>query len=255
MIDQEETPTDRLYDDGIPLDVERIIGYDIDISSPVKELIDWEQPIEMDAETRFAVLSAVAHYHYVKTSNVLLCEHILSKSDVSAAARRIAWLLLERNGEELAAWSEYVKQNKGCGPMGSVQLEYNQVLWDLDGVLPMLLGIQNINLAADTSYDQFQDGESVFLEMTDAMREHNTTMYPAVKDAFRDIIEQKRRTEKLTLLRHVAQQVDMIQFIAEERSNKEIFKKLGTTDRKLIYGTGKAIKAFYSDIGLVPDIL
>lgn len=255
-----DTPTDKLYDQGIPLDAERIIQHaDVELDSPVKESIDWEQDIEMDDATRFATMSAVSHYHYVHTSNVLLCDALLSRSELPEPARQAAELLLQRNGEELQLWSKYVESCRKSGTIGDAQKEYFQVIWEQDGAIPTLLGVQHINLAADTSYKLFQSSEPVFQQLTRELREHNRENYPTVNDAFRELIEDKDRSERLTTLRQVAQQVDLLQIIVRQRKNEGIFDVLNTSHVKLAYGTGKEIKQFYSDIGLtkgiMPDIL
>ncbi len=256
MSTQLHTPADHLYDEGIPLNTGRIIQHaDITISSPVKAEIDWEQDIIMDEATQFATMSAVSHYHYVKTSNVLLCDTILADETASEPERRAAQLLLKRNGEELQAWSKYVEQAEGCGPMGEEQREYYHVIWNQDGIIPTLLGVQHINLAADTSYKQFDNTEPVFQQMTDAMLTRNEAVYPEVNAAFHDILHEKSRRERLTVLRQVAQQIDLMQLIVRRRSNTKVFNVLDTTDMKLAYGTGATVKDFYRDIGLTNGLL
>lgn len=255
MVSQ-STPTDKLYSKGVPLDTERIIQHaDISVSSPVAGGIDWDGGVEMDDDTRFAVMAAVSHYHYVKTSNVLLCDELLSKTDLPDPIRCATKLLLKRNAEELQTWSKYVEQGKQCGPMGSAQQEYYRVIWNQDGILPVLFGIQHINLAADTSYGQFQADEPLFQQITAELVKHNDAVYQDVNDAFRDILAEKSHRQRLAILRQIAQQIDLLQIIARERSNEDIFNVLDTSDARLVYGTGKRIKEFYGEIGLTEGLL
>ncbi len=256
MIKSSYTPTQELYREGVPCHVERVIQHDdVDICSPAKEKIDWPQQIDMADETRYAVCSAISHYHYVKTCNVLVCDHILSQPDVSEPVRRLARQILQRNAEEMDGWSEYIKHCHECGPMGSVQHEYDETIWEQEEPIRMLIGVETINRAADTAYSQFTDGEKVFLDLSKTMLRYNRNQYPAIHDSFSQVLDDTTRRERISHLRVAALQTDIIQLIGQERSNRKVFDHLGTSDLKLVYGAGKTIKDFYTEIGLTDGLI
>lgn len=251
-----QTPTDKLYEQGVPFDPERVVqGIKLkDPSVIAQQDVDWDQGIEQDDDAAYATASATSHYHYQKLSHLLLCDRILLNArNVPEPVQRVAKLLAQRNAQEIEAWSKYM-QKAGGGSICEEQREYYQLLFSQQDVLPVLLGMQTINLAADASYEELQEyADPVFQKLADGFAEENQEAYNEIRDAFQDAIQPLSMEDRMKLLQNVAQQVDLCQMI-KQRRDKDIFEPLNSHAEDSLSLAGKKVKQFYNEIGLTTNI-
>lgn len=258
MIRDTTVPTDRLYQRGTPLDAEEVVnGVRLDdVRSTVLEKdIDWTNVVEQGDDVSYAAASATAHYHYLKLSNVLLCDRIiLDARNVPEPVKHVAALMEKRCGLEMEAWSRYLRAQGGGGSICPEQREYYQLLFTQEDVLPALLGVQTINLAADTSYEEFHThGDPIFQKLTGGLAAENEGAYHDIRDTFRDAIEPLSMQDRTRLLQNMAQQVDLVQLIKQQRSD-DVFDPLHSDAEESIRRAGTRIKRFYGEIGLTANI-
>lgn len=254
----QQTPTDRLYQQGVPHDPGQIVrGVRIDdTTSRVTKDVDWEQSIATDKDTGYATASATSHYHYLKLSHLLLCDRIVVDArNVPEPLQQVARQFARQNTKELEAWGKYMQTTGGGGRICPEQREYYQLLFTRRDVLPVLLGIQTINLAADTSYEDFyKNADPVFRKLADGFAAENQHTYHTTRDNFRDVIQPLSAGERMQLLQHVAQHVDLCQLIMEQRDD-DVFEPLNAEAATSTARAGRRIKQFYDEIGLTDGIL
>lgn len=253
-----KTPTDHVYRQGVPLDADKLVsGIHIEdaVSPVVAKDVDWDQRIDTDDETGYATKSATSHYHYQKVSHLLLADHIaIDARNVPDPLKDIAKQFAKQNAKEVEAWGKYMKQRGGAGHIPEEQREYYQLLFQQQNVLPILLGIQTINLAADASYEEFyRDADPIFRKLASGFTEENAQAYNQIWDRFRQVIQPMQVEEKAKLLQNAAQQVDLCQIIYRQRED-DIFNPLGSEVSEAEQRAGNKIKRFYEDIGLTDGV-
>lgn len=255
---QSQIPTDVLYRQGIPMDGSRLVsGIKLDsaTSPTLQKDIDWDQPVVSDEETAYATASASSHYHYQNVSHVLLCDKILvDAQDVPEPVRKAAERIVAQCAKDVTAWGKYLHQQGGGGNIPKEQREYYQMLFSEDEVLPVLLGIQTKNIAADKSrIDFYKNGDPLFHKLANGTAEENRQNFDPLTTAFRNAIQPLSIDERERLLRKVAQQVDLLQIFCMKRDG-DIYKPLNSDANRFLIQTGKQLKRFYDDIGLTDNI-
>ncbi len=252
------TPTDQVYRNGVPLNAGQLVGgirLDNDTSSRVVKDVDWSQPVDTDDNVQHATAAATTHYHYQKISHLLLSDHIvIDARNVPEQLKQIAQQFARQNAKEVEAWGRYMKQRGGAGQIPEEQREYYHLLFQQQDVLPVLLGMQTINLAADVSYEEFyRNADPVFGKLASGFTEDNQRLYDEIRDMFRDIIQPMPLEDRVKLLQNVAQQVDLCQIIYRKRED-DIFNPMGSDERIAEQQAGNRIKKFYKEIGLTENI-
>jgi hypothetical protein len=255
---QLQTPADKLYQQGVPFQPERIVrGIKLETTTPheVERSVDWNNIPQQDQDVDYAAASATSHFHYQKLSNLLLCDKVLADArNVPEPVRRAARLMAERNAQEFATWSKYMKHSGGGGTICQEQKEYYQVLFTQHDVLPALLGVQTWNVALDPTYDEFHTaGNPVFQKLTGGFAQNNPDVYTPIRDAFRDAIQQLSMDERKQLLQSIAQQVDLMAMTKQQRDD-DIYHPLNSTADHSVDRAGKRVKAFYQEIGLTKGV-
>lgn len=258
MAPQPQTPTDRLYEQGIPIDGSKLVsGIKLDKAAPpfLQRDVDWEQPLDIDEKTDYATASATSHYHYQNVSHVLLCDKVLLDGEnVPEPLQRVASMLAEQCAKDVTSWGKYLIKRGGGGNLPREQREYYQMLFQETEVLPVLLGIQTKNIAADKSRDDFyRNGDPVFNKVASGVVEKNQQNIDPLTQVFQDAIDPLSIEERERLLRKIAQQVDLLQIFCQKRHG-DIYKPLNADANRFLKETGNDLKKFYDDIGLTQDI-
>lgn len=254
---QIQTPTDRLYRNGVPLDGSKLTDSinPADAEPSIQQSIDWDQPTATDEDTAYATASAASHYHYQNVSHVLLCDTILQNGkNVSEPLRTATELFAQQCAKDVTAWGTYLKQHGAGGHIPQEQREYYHMLFQETEVLPVLLGIQTKNIAADKSrQDFYKHGDPLFYKVADGTTEEHQHHTGPLTRSFRDAINPLPIEERERLLKKVAQQVDLMQLFCMKRHG-DIYKPLNSDANTFLQQTGKKLKQFYNDIGLTNDI-
>lgn len=253
-----KTPTDHLYSQGVPIRADKLVrGIAIEppTTSVLNQDVDWQQNIEQDETVDYATASAMSHYHYQNVSHVLLCDKILiDAQNVPEPLEKAATLLVEQCAKDVTAWGTYMKKRGGGGSLPREQREYYQMLFQEDDVLPVLLGIQTKNIAADKSRtDFYRHGDPVFNKIADGTVEENQENLGPLTQSFRDAVQPLSLEQRERLLQKIAQQVDLLQIFCQKRDG-DIYKPLNADANRFLKETGTELKKFYNEIGLTQDI-
>lgn len=250
MMDPEEIPTNRLFDEGIIFSSH--LFNQISKFSVSWEDIDWEQEIDVPEGIQQVLTSAATQFQYGNMSHLILCGKIIKNEaqNTTMDAQKLSVVLAAYRLEGIELWGRYVEKT-GAGAIISPELQrYYQHLFSEDDVLHILLGIEVLGgPLVQAVYDRLQgEGDAVFDQIVTNLHKQKTQEIDMSKKFLRQMIRANNHSSQAALEDTFKKYREIADQILE--SNTAALEGLDIDPGELRLQTSKEIDDYAEELGI-----
>lgn len=246
-------PTDSLYEDGIPVELERTgSDYTVSTRSALAEQIDWQTPAATTEETRAVTRQVATIRHYGSTSQLLLCDQ-LWQQEHAAPVRSIIRTVARHTADEMTVWGKYLVRIDGGSTIPDKLHELYQSLFAEDDPVAVLLGMTTANMLARQGLRELRaEGDALFNAIATTLADDLASVSSDLVAPYRQVVNTRAAQERRALLATVAAYIDRAGAIARQDSID--FPAEAWDAEQRWQHVGEPVKQFYREIGVAHDI-
>lgn len=238
--DSSKTPTDQLYNKGVPIRVSR----------KVDSSVDWMQRCDAPQEVQQAAKAAMTHYHYEDLSHLLLCQQI-REQDNTSRFDDLTEAIAQHTKHKMGAWGKYMAQTEGGGKVSPELRDFYNMLYREQDPLSVILAITTLDKANHAVFQETR-GDGLYQSVTGVITDTSEEQFPQLTDQLQPILMEKSVAERKGVMRKLAQYIDLVGMVVVRHDGT--FQHLGSSGEQVLYNIGDDVKRFYNDIGLTDGI-